>query len=85
MAHHAEKTIKVNVPAAKIWQVLEDFSSVERFATTIKTSPIVNDKNSGLGAKRLCTFSDGSTLVEEIIDFQEDKVIKCCFLSIRYR
>ncbi len=76
MAHHSEKTIKVNVPAAKIWQVLEDFSSVERFATTIKASPIVNDINSGLGAKRLCTFNDGSSLVEEIIDFQEGQSYK---------
>ncbi len=76
MTHHTEKALKVNVPAAKIWQVLEDFSSVERFATTIKTSPIVNDKNSGLGAKRLCTFNDGSSLVEEIIDFQEGQGFK---------
>ncbi|NRB40179.1 MAG: SRPBCC family protein [Pseudomonadales bacterium] len=71
MTHHIENTIKVNVPAAKIWQLLEDFSSVEQFATAIKTSPIVNDIKSGLGAKRLCTFTDGSSLVEEIIDFQQ--------------
>ncbi|MCP3906626.1 MAG: hypothetical protein GY712_01220, partial [Oceanicoccus sp.] len=71
MPHHIENAIKVNVPAEIIWQVLEDFSSVENFATTIKTSPIVNDISSGLGAKRRCTFNDGSSLVEEIIDFQD--------------
>lgn len=76
MTHHIEQTIKVNVPAAKIWQVMGDFSSVERFATTIKTSPIVNDISSGLGAKRLCTFNDGSSLVEEIIEFQEGQRFK---------
>ncbi|KGJ90941.1 SRPBCC family protein [Colwellia psychrerythraea] len=76
MAHHTENTIKVNIPAAQIWQVLADFSSVERFATTIKTSPIVGDINSGLGAKRLCTFNDGSSLVEEIIDFQDGQGFK---------
>ncbi len=71
MAHHTENSLKVNIPAAQIWQVLADFSSVERFATTIKTSPIVSDITSGLGTKRLCTFNDGSSLVEEIIDFQD--------------
>jgi len=76
MAHHTEKTIKVNVPAAKIWQVLEDFSSVEKFATTIKSSPIIGDISSGLGTKRLCTFNDGSSLVEEIIEFQEGQGFK---------
>jgi len=76
MAHHIEQTIKVNVPAAKIWQVMGDFSSVEKFATTIKTSPIVSDISSGLGAKRLCTFNDDSSLVEEIIEFQEGQGFK---------
>ncbi|MCD4657807.1 MAG: SRPBCC family protein [Planctomycetes bacterium] len=76
MTHHTEKTIKVNVPAEKIWQVLADFSSVERFAVTIKTSPIVNDVKSGLGAKRKCTFNNGSSLVEEIIDFREGQGFK---------
>ncbi|MCP4432857.1 MAG: SRPBCC family protein [Gammaproteobacteria bacterium] len=71
MAHHTEKTIRVNISATEIWQVLGDFSSVEKFATTIKSSPIVNDINSGVGAKRLCTFNDGSSLVEEITEFHD--------------
>jgi ribosome-associated toxin RatA of RatAB toxin-antitoxin module len=76
MAHHVKNIMRVNVPAAKIWEVLGDFSSIERFAPTIKTSPIVGGKSSGLGAKRLCTFNDGSSLIEEIIDYQEGKSFK---------
>jgi len=76
MTHHIEKTIKVNVPAEKIWQVLEDFSTVENFAATITSSPIVGDVKSGLGAKRKCTFNDGSSLVEEIIEFNQGQGYK---------
>ncbi len=76
MAHHTENRIKVNIPAAKIWQALQDFSRVEQFAATITSSPIVGDITSGVGAKRLCTFSDGSSLVEEIIEFQEGQGYK---------
>lgn len=76
MTHHVSKSLRVNVPSEKIWEVLNDFSSVERFATTIKSSPIVGDKKSGLGAKRLCTFENDSSLVEEIIDYQEGRSIK---------
>lgn len=76
MAHHTDKAIKVNVPAAKIWQVLADFGSIDKFATTIKSSPLVSDINSGVGAKRLCTFNDGSSLVEEIIEYQEGQGFK---------
>lgn len=71
MSHHTEKSLKVNIPADKIWQVLADFSSVEKFATTIKSSPIVGEITSGLGAKRKCTFDNDSSLIEEIIDYQE--------------
>jgi len=71
MIHHTEKKIIVNVPANKIWKVLENFSSVEKFATGIKSSPIVGEIDSGLGAKRLCTFQNGTSLVEKIIDFKD--------------
>ena len=70
MAHHCEKTLKVNVPAEKVWQVLEDYSGIEKFAMTIKSSASVNDISSGVGARRSCTFNDGSSLVEEIIEYQ---------------
>ena len=71
MAHHTENAIKVNLPAKAIWQVIDDFASVEKFATTITSSPIINNIESGLGAKRRCTFKDGSSLVEEIVEYQE--------------
>jgi len=76
MAHHSENTIKVNLPATKVWKVLEDFSSVEKFATTITSSPIVGDITSGVGAKRKCTFSDGASLVEQITEYQQGEGYK---------
>jgi len=71
MTQHIQQTIKVNVPATQIWQVMADFASVEKYATGIKTSPVINGIDSGLGAKRKCTFNDGSSLVEEIIQYQQ--------------
>jgi len=71
MTQYTQKKIEVNVPASKIWNILADYSSVDKYATGIKSSSIVGDINSGLGAKRLCTFQNGSSLVEEIVDFQD--------------
>jgi Polyketide cyclase / dehydrase and lipid transport len=76
MKHEVEKTLRVNVPADKIWEVLGDFSSVEQYASTIKSSPIVGDIKSGLGARRLNTFLDGTSLIEEITDYHEGKGFK---------
>ena len=76
MAHHCEKTLKVNVAAKKVWQVLEDYNNIEKFAMTIKSSTSANEISSGLGAKRTCIFNDGSSLVEEIIEYQKGKGYK---------
>jgi len=56
MALNVEKTLQFNVPANKIWQVINDFGGIEKFAPTIESSPIINSKYSGLGAKRRCVF-----------------------------
>ena len=76
MAQHCEKTLKVNVPAEKVWQVLEDYNNIEKFAMTIKSSASANEISSGLGAKRTCTFNNGSSLVEEIIEYHEGQGYK---------
>lgn len=84
MNHHIEKAIKVNVSAEAIWQVMADYSSVEKYATTIDSSPIIGEISSGLGAKRKCTFNDGSSLVEEIVEFEQGKRFKMQLSEFSY-
>ena len=76
MAHHVEVKMRVNIPAMKVWEVLGDFSSIERFSTAVEKSPILDGISSGLGTKRKCDFYDGSSVIEEIIDYQEGKSFK---------
>jgi ribosome-associated toxin RatA of RatAB toxin-antitoxin module len=71
MSQHVENSIKVKLPADKVWQVLNNYGAIEKFAPTIKSSSIVNGLETGLGAKRKCTFADGSSLIEEITQYQE--------------
>jgi len=76
MTHHTKKKIEVNVPAGKIWDILADYGKLEMYATGIKSSSILGDINSGLGAKRLCTFQNDSSLVEEIVEYQDNSGYK---------
>ncbi|MCK6261777.1 SRPBCC family protein [Vibrio sp. ZSDE26] len=76
MAHYTDKSIKVNIPAEQVWKVLADFSSIEKFAVTIDSSPIISEVKSGVGARRLCTFQDGSSLVEEITEYHDGQSYK---------
>jgi ribosome-associated toxin RatA of RatAB toxin-antitoxin module len=71
MAHHVETTLRVSAPAQKVWETLADFSSIERFSSKVDSSPIVGENSSGLGAQRKCTFYDKSTVVEEIVEYNE--------------
>jgi len=71
MAQHVENTSRFNVPANKVWDALNDFEAVAKFAPAIETSPLTNGQNAGIGAKRCCNFYDGTKIVEEIIELKE--------------
>ncbi len=76
MAVKINNTIKVKIPAEKVWDVLKDFGGLEKYAPTIATSPITNNINTGLGAIRKCVFFNDSSMSEEIIDYQEGRGYK---------
>jgi hypothetical protein len=76
MAHHIEKTIHVKIPAINVWGVLKDFGSIEKTSASVEFSPIISEIRSGVGTKRKCHFYDKSSVIEEIIDYQEDRSFK---------
>jgi len=73
MTHHVEQTIRINVPASKVWEVLEDFASIENFSSNVDSSPLLPGKTKGVGTKRICHFYDKTSVVEEIIRFEDGK------------
>lgn len=71
MAHHITHTIRVDASASKIWQVLGDFSSIERTSHAVEFSPILTEIKQGVGTKRKCHFYDKKSVVEEIVRYDE--------------
>jgi hypothetical protein len=71
MAHHIEHTIRIKLPASKVWEVLGDFSSIERTSHSVESSPIISEIKSGIGTKRKCHFYDKGSVVEEITSYEE--------------
>jgi len=76
MAHHLKTVLKINAPADKVWDVLDDYAGVEKFSIGIDKSPLIGDKQTGLGAVRHCIFHDKTSLHEEIVEYQENKSFK---------
>lgn len=76
MTQHTENSLRINLPANQIWQVLDNYGDIKKFALTIQSSEIVGELTTGLGAKRKCTFNDGSSLVEEITEYKQGEGYK---------
>ena len=71
MAHHITHTIRVNVSASKIWEVLDDFSSIEKTSHAVESSPILSEIKQGVGTQRKCNFYDKKSVIEEIISYKD--------------
>ena len=74
MAHQISHSLNVDLPVSKVWNVLNEYSELEKFAPTVKSSPLIGDIRTGVGARRRVTFHhDGSSLVEEITEYHEGR------------
>ena len=60
----------------KVWQKLSDFQNIHNIHPMVKDAIITNEQNSGIGAKRVCTFTDNSKVKEEVIGWQEGKLLE---------
>ena len=71
MAHHIEHSLKIKLPAQKVWDVLKDFGSIEKTSHAVESSPLLEGPTSGVGTRRKCHFYDKKSVVEEITKYNE--------------
>ena len=60
---------EMNNNVETVWKVLDDYGSVYKYNPGVESSEILGEKNTGLGARRVCNFYDGSSLKETIIRY----------------
>ncbi len=72
----AEKTVRLNAKSADIWAAFNDWGGVWRFQPWVVRSPLLSDKNEGLGASRRCEFVDKTSIVETITKIDEGRRIE---------
>lgn len=58
----------MDTPVATVWKAIDDFGNVYQFHPNLEHSESINEVSSGKGAKRLCAFSDGNTIREEVLE-----------------
>jgi mxaD protein len=67
------KTVEINAPAAKVWAVVKDFDSLNKWHPAFAADKIVKGTNNKPGAVRSLTIKDGPTFTEELLSFDEAK------------
>lgn len=75
MEHQVVSSVRINASAEKVWEVLDNYGDLDKFSTGVESSPIMGDKQTGMGAKRHCVFYNKDSVVEEVVEYEENKVL----------
>jgi mxaD protein len=65
----ASKTITIDAPAAKVWNLTKDFNALNTWHPAVARDEIVEGKNNTVGAVRLATLKGGGTIKEKLLRF----------------
>lgn len=70
--HEIRATRTTDAPKAEIWDVLDDFGSVDAWTPSIASARIVAGPETGEGATRECVLETGDTAEEKIVEYRPE-------------
>lgn len=59
----------IGASASDVWAVLDDFGGVAKYNPRVASSSIVDGPQTGTGATRACSFTDGGRVEERIVEY----------------
>ncbi|MCG7520075.1 SRPBCC family protein [Ruegeria sp. Ofav3-42] len=72
MIHH-ERTLEIDARPEAVWAILSRFMQIDEFAPQVTSVDALTTGEIGVGSKRRCHFENGTSLVEEVTDWQVNK------------
>ncbi len=70
---HNERTLDIDATPDAVWAVLGRFMHIHEFSSRIDSVDALTDVDGGVGSKRRCHFSDGTSVVEEVTDWGDNR------------
>lgn len=67
------KTLSIQARHDRVWEALADYQNIHRFHPSVETVDQLSSEDRGVGAVRRCNFYDGTSIVEQITDWQEGR------------
>jgi hypothetical protein len=68
MIHH-ERTLDIDAAPDAVWTLIERFMHIDAFAPMVESVDALTDGENGMGSKRRCNFDNGTSVVEEVIEW----------------
>ncbi len=72
MIHH-ERTLDIDATPDAVWAVLGRFMHIDEFALLVKSVDALTDGEDGKGSKRRCHFDNGTSVVEEVTEWEANR------------
>lgn len=69
MIHH-ERSLTIDATPDAVWAVLARYMNIDAFAPQITSVDALTDGEVGLGSKRRNNFANGTSVVEEVIEWK---------------
>lgn len=66
---HVSKSVTINAPASKVWDIAKDFDALNRWHPAVASDKLVKGKNNVPGAERELTLKGGGTIHEKLLRF----------------
>ncbi len=67
---HFERSLNIKATPQELWAVIGRFMHIDEFAPLIKSVDALTNGEDGVGSKRRCNFDDGSSVVEEVTEWE---------------
>lgn len=67
--HKVTISKRLNHKVADVWQLLDDFGAIHTYNPGVESAEVLTRQSTGLGARRICRFYDGTSLEETITQY----------------
>ena len=67
---HFVRSLEIDAKPDAVWAVLGQFMHIDEFAPEIESVDALTDGNNGIGSKRRNNFKNGTSLVEEVTEWE---------------
>lgn len=79
---HLERSSTINASPEAVWSLIGRFMQIDAFAPLVTRVEPLTAGSDGVGAKRRCHFENGTSLVEEVIEWQDGRGFRVRLLDI---